>query len=65
MEKLLSHFEDIRKKFNLPPLGDDLQVTLKDTQNTQNSIARVSSKRRQARSKAAPPLTPVSNASSS
>jgi hypothetical protein len=31
MEKLLTHFEDIRKKFNLPPLGDDLQVTLKDT----------------------------------
>jgi hypothetical protein len=34
MEKLLNHFEDIREKFNLPPLGDGLQVTLEDTQNT-------------------------------
>ena len=65
MEKLLTHFEDIRKKFNLPSLGDDLQVTLKDTQNTQNSIVRVSLKRRQGRSKAVPPLIPISNASSS
>jgi hypothetical protein len=31
MEKLLGHFEDIRKRFNLPPPGDDLQVTLEDT----------------------------------
>ncbi|THW73275.1 hypothetical protein D6D17_10664, partial [Aureobasidium pullulans] len=50
---------------------DNLQVTLEDTQNTQNTqtsqvpVGRVSSKRRQARSKAAPLLTPVSNASSS
>jgi hypothetical protein len=65
MKKLLGHFEDIRERFNLPPPGDDPQVTLEDTQNTQNSMARVSSKRRPARGKAAPPPTPVSNASSS
>jgi hypothetical protein len=44
MEKSLSHFEDIRERFNLPPPGDDLQVTLEDTQNIQNSTGRVSSK---------------------
>jgi hypothetical protein len=65
MEKLFSHFEDIRKRFNLPPPGDDLQVTLEDTQNTQNSIGRASLKRRQARSKAAPLPAPAFSASSS
>jgi hypothetical protein len=59
MEKLLSHSKDIRERFNLPPPGDDLQVTLADTQNTQNSIGRVSLKRRQARGKAAPLPTPA------
>jgi hypothetical protein len=65
MEKLLSHFEDIREKFNLPPLDDDLKVTLRDTQNTQNFMARGSLKRRLARGKAALRPTPVPNASSS
>jgi hypothetical protein len=65
MEKSLSHFEDIRERFNLPPPGNDLQVTLEDTQNIQNSTGRVSSKRRQARGKTAPLPTPVSSASSS
>jgi hypothetical protein len=65
MEKLLSHSEDIREKFNLPPPGDDLQVTLEDTQNTQNSTRRVSSKRCQTRGNTALLPTHVFSASSS
>jgi hypothetical protein len=32
MDELLTHFEDIRGNFNIPPPGEELQVTLTDTQ---------------------------------
>ncbi|CCE34912.1 uncharacterized protein CPUR_08851 [Claviceps purpurea 20.1] len=65
MEKLLTHFENIRKKFNLSTPGDDLQVTLENTQAargvlpTRERASASSSKRRQARSKTA--VTPTPN----
>lgn len=54
IEKLQSHFEDIRQKFNIPPPSEELQVTLADTQNAIASQPS-SPKRRRRQALQAPP----------